>query len=94
MQIKYMKDKVGQRYNGVISGVTERGIYVEITENKCEGMISIKTIKGDHYFYDQNKHQLEGYSKGKTFKLGDPIEIVVKKADMLNKHLDFIIENN
>ena len=94
MQIKYMKDKVGQRYNGVISGVTERGIYVEITENKCEGMISIKTIKGDHYLYDQNKHQLEGYSYGKTFKLGDPIEIVVKKADMLNKHLDFILENN
>ena len=89
-----MKDKVGQRYNGVISGVTERGIYVEITENKCEGMISIKTIKGDHYLYDQNKHQLEGYSYGKTFKLGDPIEIVVKKADMLNKHLDFILENN
>ena len=93
MQIKYMKDKVGQRYHGVISGVTERGIYVELTENKCEGMVSIKTIKDDHYFYDQNKHQLQGYSNGKIFKLGDPIHIVVKKADMLNRHLDLILEN-
>ena len=93
MQIKYMKDKVGQRYHGVISGVTERGIYVELTENKCEGMVSIKTMKDDHYFYDQNKHQLQGYSNGKIFKLGDPIYIVVKKADMLNRHLDLILEN-
>ena len=94
MQIKYMKDKVGHRYIGVISGVTERGIYVEITENKCEGMVSIKTIKGDHYFYDQNKHQLQGYANGKIFKLGDSISIIVKKADMLNRHLDLILENN
>ena len=94
MQIKYMKDKVGHSYIGVISGVTERGIYVEITENKCEGMVSIKTIKGDHYFYDQNKHQLQGYANGKIFKLGDSISIIVKKADMLNRHLDLILENN
>lgn len=94
MQIKYMEDKVGQRFKGIISGVTERGVYVEITDNKCEGMVSIQTIKDDQYFFDQNKHQLEGYHNGKIFKLGDPINIVVKKANLLNRHLDFILDQN
>tara|TARA_Y100000992_G_scaffold64632_1_gene39798 strand:- start:140 stop:664 length:525 start_codon:yes stop_codon:yes gene_type:complete len=94
MQIKYMEDKVGQRFKGIISGVTERGVYVEITDNKCEGMVSIQTIKDDQYFFDQNKHQLEGYHSGKIFKLGDPINIVVKKANLLNRHLDFILDQN
>ena len=94
MQIKYMEAKVGQRFKGVISGVTERGVYVEITDNKCEGMISIQTIKNDQYFFDQNKHQLEGHYSGKIFKLGDPINIVVKKANILNRHLDFVLYQN
>ena len=93
MQIKYMEDKVGQRFKGVISGLTERGVYVEITDNKCEGMVSVRTIKDDQYFFDQNKHQLEGYHSGKTFKLGDSINIVVKKANIFNRHLDFILDH-
>ena len=57
-------------------------------------MISIQTIKNDQYFFDQNKHQLEGHYSGKIFKLGDPINIVVKKANILNRHLDFVLYQN
>ena len=92
MQIKYMEDKIGKIFEGVISGVTDRGIYIEINENKCEGMVSIRSIENDQYFYDQTKHQLEGYSSGKIYKLGDPIKVIVKKADLINRHLDFIIK--
>jgi len=91
MQIKFMQDKIGSTFSGIISGVTERGIYVEITENKCEGMISINNIEEDKFFYDQTKHLLEGHVSGLIYKLGDPIEIIVKKADLINRRLDFII---
>ena len=93
MQIKYMEDKIGKKFKGVISGVTDRGIYVEIIENKCEGMISIKDINDDQYFFDQRKHQLEGYTFGNKYKLGDTINIIVKKADIINRYLDFSILN-
>jgi exoribonuclease R len=87
-----MEDKIGESYDGIISGITDRGIYVEINDNKCEGMVSIKSIEDDQYFYDQSKHQLEGYVSGKIYKLGDPIKVVVKKADLINRHLDFILK--
>ena len=70
MQIKYMKDKVGQRYNGVISGVTERGIYVEITENKCEGMVYVKDIKDDKYYYNSEEAALIGKQNKKKYQYG------------------------
>tara|TARA_B100000780_G_C21070145_1_gene430561 strand:- start:818 stop:1339 length:522 start_codon:yes stop_codon:yes gene_type:complete len=94
MQIKYMQDKIGSSFSGIISGITERGIYVEIIENKCEGMISVNNIEGDRFSFDQSKHQLEGYVTGKLYKLGDTIEIIVKKADLINRFLDFSIQNN
>ncbi len=93
MQIKYMEDKIGKKYKGTISGITERGIYIEINENKCEGMISIKDIEGDHYSYNPLKHELEGYIKGKIFKLGDSLDIIVKRVDAINRHLDLNIVN-
>tara|TARA_B110000444_G_scaffold78899_1_gene74601 strand:- start:49154 stop:51313 length:2160 start_codon:yes stop_codon:yes gene_type:complete len=93
MQIKYMEDKIGRNFQGIISGITDRGIYVEINENKCEGMVSVKSIDDDQYFYNQKKHQLEGFKTKQIFKLGDQIQIKVKKADILNRHLDFTLLN-
>ncbi len=92
MQIKYMQNKIGSIHWGVITGVTERGLYVEINENKCEGMVSVKSIEGDQFFYDPTKHLLEGYVSGKRYKLGDPIEVIVKKADLVSRNLDFAIK--
>lgn len=92
MQVKFMEDKIEQSFHGVISGVTDRGMYVEIVENKCEGMIKISDIKGDYYFYDDQKHSLVGERTGKVYRLGDPVVIIVKKADLLKRQLDFVLD--
>ena len=91
MQVKFMEDKIDQCFKGVISGVTDRGIYVEILENKCEGFIKIKEIKGDYFSYDERTHSLIGERTKKSYQLGSLIEIAVKKADLLKRQLDFIL---
>ena len=91
MQIKYMQDKIGNEYQGTITGVSDWGIYVEIEENKCEGMVYIRDIKDDKYFYNSDEQSLIGKSTKKKYQLGDPLQIEVKKADLIKKHLDFTI---
>ena len=91
MQIKYMQDKIGNQYHGTITGVSDWGIYVEIEENKCEGMVYIRDIKDDKYFYNINEQSLIGKNTKKKYQLGDPLKIEVKKADLIKKHLDFTI---
>ena len=92
MQVKFMEDKIDQSFDGVISGVTERGIYVEIVENKCEGMVKISEIKGDYYVYDEKTHSLLGDRTKKSYQLGDPVVVIVKKADIMKRQLDFILD--
>ena len=91
MQIKFMQDKIGKEYKGTISGVSDWGIYVEIEENKCEGMVYIRDIKDDKYFYNVEEQSLIGKKTKKKYQLGDSLKIEVKKADLIKKHLDFII---
>ena len=91
MQIKFMQNKIGESFNGIISGVSDWGIYVELEENKCEGMIYIKDIKDDKYFYSSKDASLIGKENKKKYQLGDSIKVEVKKADLIKKHLDFII---
>ena len=92
MQIKFMEDKVGKTFEGVISGVTDRGIYVELVENKCEGMIRIKDITGDYFNFDDKAHALVGERTKKRYQLGDSIDVSVLKADLIKRHLDFKLE--
>ena len=92
MQIKFMEDKVGKVFEGVISGVTDRGIYVELIENKCEGMVRIKDITGDFFNYDEKEHALIGERTKKRYQLGDSIDVSVLKADLIKRHLDFKIK--
>lgn len=91
MQVKFMEDKLGQHFEGVISGVTDRGIYVEIIENKCEGMVKISEIKGDYFVYDEKTHSLVGERTKTAYQLGDPVRVIVKKADLMKRQLDFIL---
>ena len=86
-----MQDKIGNQYQGTITGVSDWGIYVEIEENKCEGMVYIRDIKDDKYFYNINEQSLIGKNTKKKYQLGDPLKIEVKKADLIKKHLDFTI---
>ena len=89
MQVKYMQDHQDQEFLGVISGVTEWGIYVEIVENKCEGMCRIRDIKDDYYTFDEKQYALTGATSGKLLQLGDEIYVKVKNADLVKKQLDF-----
>jgi ribonuclease R/exosome complex exonuclease DIS3/RRP44 len=89
MQVKYMEDHKDQLFEGVISGVTEWGMYVEILENKCEGMVRIREIKDDYYLYDEKQYALVGQSTKNLYQLGDHVLIKVKHTDLERKHLDF-----
>lgn len=93
MQVKFMEDKINQSFEGIISGVTDRGIYVEIKENKCEGMVKISEIKGDYFVYEEQSHSLVGERTNKIYQLGDQVSITVKKADLLKRQLDFILDD-
>ena len=91
MKIKYMQDKTNKKFNGVISGITDWGIFVEIVENKCEGMIPVRDLKGDYYIYNKDDHSLKGKKSKTKYQLGDSIQVQVKHADLIKKQLDFIL---
>lgn len=89
MQVKFMQNHKNEEFLGVLSGVTEWGIFVEIVENKCEGMIRLRDLKDDHYEYDPEQFSVTGKKNGKTYQLGDEVYVKVKNADLVRRHLDF-----
>ena len=89
MQVKYMQDHKDEVFDGVITGVTEWGIYVEITKNKCEGMVRIRDIKSDYYIFNEEQYAIVGQSTKQMYQLGDNVQVQVKKTDLERKHLDF-----
>ena len=91
MQVKYMQDHKDEEFPGVISGVTEWGIYVEITSNKCEGMVRIRDIKSDYYIFDEKQFAIIGQSTKHIYQLGDFVTVKVKHTDLERKHLDFTL---
>ena len=91
MQIKYMKDHEDEEFLGVISGVTEWGIYVEIVSNKCEGMVRIQDLRDDQYEFIKEDYAVVGRKSNITYTLGDEIYVKVKNADLVKKHLDFTL---
>ena len=88
-QVEYLKDKVGENFTGVISGLTDWGIYVELTDSKCEGLVKIKSILDDSYHFDPDKFEVVGRRYKKVYNLGDEVEIKITNADLVNKTLDF-----
>ena len=91
MQVKYMQDHKDEEFSGVISGVTEWGIYVEISSNKCEGMVRIRDIKSDYYIFDEKQLAIIGQSTKHIYQLGDVVTVKVKHTDLERKHLDFTL---
>ncbi|MCG9791939.1 ribonuclease R [Flavobacterium algicola] len=89
MQVKYMQDHQDEEFLGVISGVTEWGIYVEIIDNKCEGMVRIRDLKDDYYTFDEKQYAMVGATSEQLLQLGDEIYVKVKNADLVKKQLDF-----
>jgi ribonuclease R len=87
-QVEYLSERLGQTFNGTISGVTENGIYVQINNIYCEGMIRVSDLKDDYYVYHPKMHCLTGRSKGKKFRLGDAIQIKVVRTDLEKRQID------
>lgn len=90
-QVEFMSERLGQTFDGVISGVTEWGLYVELNENKCEGMIPVRDLGDDYYEFDDKNYCLKGRKKHKTYSLGDTITIKVARANIEKKQLDFAL---
>ena len=89
MQVKYMYDHQDQNFLGVISGVTDWGIYVEIINNKCEGMVRLQEMKDDHYTFHKEEFAAVGDRTKNSYQLGDEVYVQVKNADLVRKQLDF-----
>ena len=90
-QVQFLQDKIGQEFDGVISGVTEWGLFIEISENHCEGMVRLKEMRDDSYYFDEDNYCVMGRRNKKKYTLGDKVRIIVKRADLVKKQLDFII---
>jgi ribonuclease R len=88
-QVEFMQDKLGMQFDGVVSGLTDWGIYVEIVENKCEGMVSIKSIADDFYEFDEEEYMIVGRHSGKKFEIGDEVKIEVVNANLSRRQLDY-----
>jgi ribonuclease R len=84
-----MQDKVGKIFDGVVSGLTDWGIYVEIVENKCEGMVSIKSIADDFYEFNEEEYMIVGRQSGRKFEIGDEVKIEVMNANLSRRQLDY-----
>jgi ribonuclease R len=93
-QVEFMQDKIGQEFSGVISGVTDWGIYVEL-ENKCEGMVSVNSLDDDFYIFDEKNYCLVGRHSHRTYQLGDDVKVEIARANLEKKQLDFrLIQEN
>jgi len=90
-QVEFMKDHIGDEFDGVISGVTEWGFYVELNDSKCEGLVHIRELDDDYYFFDEDNYAIIGKRNKKTYQLGDPVTIRIMRADLEKKQLDYTL---
>ncbi len=90
-QVEYMTDHLGDEYTGVISGVTEWGLYVELNDNLCEGLVPVRDLADDYYDFDEKNYTLTGRRHGMVYRLGDNVKVRVARADLMKKQLDFVL---
>lgn len=92
-QVEYMADHISEEFDGMISGVTEWGIYVELDENKCEGLVPMRDLADDYYDFDEKAHCIRGRRRGNVYRLGDKVRVRVANANLERKQLDFLLVN-
>ena len=90
-QVEYMNDHLGEVYTGMISGVTEWGLYVELDENKCEGLVPVRDLADDYYDFDEKNYCLVGRRHNNRYRLGDQVKVQVARCNLDRKQLDFVI---
>ena len=93
-QVEFMSDKIGQTFEGVISGVTNFGLFVELIDSKCEGLVSVRDLDDDFYDFDEENYCLVGKQTGNRYQLGDEVKIEVWRTNLAKKHLDFKLASN
>jgi len=90
-QAEYLQNNIGEEFSGIISGLTEWGMYVEIIANKCEGMIRLRDLNDDFYVLDEKNYCIVGQRRKKKYQLGDEVKILVKKVDLNKRQIDFTL---
>ena len=90
-QVEFLSDKIGESFNGIITGVANWGIYVEIDENKCEGMVPIRNLDDDFYELDEENFQIIGKRTKRVFQLGDSVRVLIERVNLPKKQIDFKI---
>lgn len=93
-QVEFMSEVIGETFTGVVSGLTERGMYVEIEENKCEGMVRLSEIPGDHFELDRDNYRIVGQRSKRIIQFGDELQVIVKSANLLDRTIDFELVDN
>jgi ribonuclease R len=88
-QAEYLQDKIGQVFEGLISGVSKWGLYVELKGNKCEGLVRYDDMPGDYYYLDEENFRVIGQQSGRVIQLGDEVQVMVKHVDLLKRQMDF-----
>jgi len=93
-QVEFLSEKIGEIFDGVISGVTEWGLYVELVDCKCEGMVSMRDLTDDFYDYDEDNYRLVAKRSGRQIQLGDEVRVEVARANLARRQLDFFLLND
>ena len=93
-QVEFMTDEIGNTFKGVVSGFNERGMYIEVVENKCEGMVRLSDIPGDTFELDKDNYRIVGRGTKRIIQFGDELEVVVKSANLLDRTIDFDLVDN
>ena len=91
LKAEYMQDKVGETFTGIITTVTNFGLFVELDDVYVEGLVHVTALKSDYYHFDQAKHKMVGENSGKSYRLGDPIEVLVARVDLDDRKIDFTL---
>ena len=87
-QAQFLKDKEGEAFDGIISGIADFGFFVELTKNKCEGLVRMQTLHDDHYIFDNTTYSIKGRQWGKKYQLGDKVSVMVADVDIIKKQVD------
>ena len=91
MQVVFLKDKIGETFLGKINGLTDWGFYVELNDNKCEGLVQINSLPNDHYHFDQELKKIVGHKTQESFSIGQQVKVVVKRTDLQKRQRDFTL---
>lgn len=91
MQVVFLKDKVGETFSGKINGLTDWGFYVELNDNKCEGLVQINSLPNDHFYFDHELKKIIGHKTKESFSIGQEVQVVVKRTNLQKRQIDFIL---